>query len=206
MQGKSVVNSISLKEGRGKLSQTGPPAAALRRCGSGDGVRRKGQADTYQRKIDLPARTGCWSIPSASPLGTSSSTPTCFALATGLEEHNNYGVDFIEAVRWIPESAGRQNVRRHLEHVVQLPRQRSCSRGHTHGFPLPRDQGGLTMGIVNAGQIGIYDELEPALREHCEDVILNRRADATERMLAFAETVKGGGKARWKTSAGVSCR
>ena len=120
-----------------------------------------------------------------------------FALATGLEEHNNYGVDFIEAVRWIHQNLPGAKTSGGISNMSFSFRGNDHVREALHTvFLYHAIKAGLTMGIVNAGQVGIYDELDPALREHCEDVVLNRRADATERMLAFAETVKGGGKAR----------
>ncbi len=198
VQGKCIVNSISLKEGEETFLHH---ARLLRKYGAAAVVMafdEKGQADTYARKIEICERAYRLLVDQVGfPASDIIFDPNVFALATGLEEHNNYGVDFIEAVRWIKQnlpgaktSGGISNLSfsfRGNEHVREAM--------HTV-FLYHAIRAGLTMGIVNAGQIGIYDELDPELREHCEDVILNRRPDATERMLALAERVKGGGKAR----------
>ncbi|MGL5002826.1 MAG: B12-binding domain-containing protein, partial [Casimicrobium sp.] len=123
--------------------------------------------------------------------------PNVFALATGLEEHNNYGVDFINAVSWIKKNLPGAKTSGGISNLSFSFRGNDHVREAMHTvFLYHAIKAGLTMGIVNAGQIGIYDQINPELREHCEDVILNRRADSTERMLALAEKVKGGGKAK----------
>ena len=157
MQGKSVVNSISLKEG-GKIS------CSRRVCCAATGqlrwlwpsTKRDRPTPTSARPKSVPVHIVCWSIRSASRPRTSFFNPNVFALATGPGEHNNYGVDFIEAVRWIHQNLPGARPRWHLQHVVQLSRQRSCTRGPAHGNScITRSGAGLTMGIVNAGQIGI---------------------------------------------------
>jgi 5-methyltetrahydrofolate--homocysteine methyltransferase len=198
VQGKSVVNSISMKEGEENFITQ---ARLLRRHGAAAVVMafdEKGQADTYQRKIEICERAYKLLVETVGfPPEDIIFDPNVFALATGLEEHNNYGVDFIEAVRWIKQNLPGAKTSGGISNMSFSFRGNDHVREALHTvFLYHAIKAGLTMGIVNAGQIGIYDELEPTLREHCEDVVLNRRADATERMLAFAEQVKGGGKAR----------
>jgi 5-methyltetrahydrofolate--homocysteine methyltransferase len=198
VQGKCVVNSISLKEGETQFLEH---ARKLKRYGAATVVMafdEKGQADTYQRKIEICERAYKLLV---EKVGFDPADiifdPNVFALATGLEEHNNYGVDFIEAVRWIKQNLPGAKTSGGISNLSFSFRGNDHVREAMHTvFLFHAIKAGLTMGIVNAGQIGIYDELEPSLREHCEDVVLNRRADATERMLAFAETVKGDGKAK----------
>ncbi len=198
VQGKSVVNSISLKEGEANFLHQ---ARLLRRYGAAAVVMafdEQGQADTYRRKIDICARAYRLLVDEVGfPAADIIFDPNVFALATGLDEHNNYGVDFIEAVRWIQQNLPGAKTSGGISNMSFSFRGNDHVREALHTvFLYHAIRAGLTMGIVNAGQIGIYDELEPELRTHCEDVILNRRPDATERMLAFAEKVKGGGKAK----------
>ena len=109
-----------------------------------------------------------------------------------MEEHNNYAVDFIEATRWIKaEPAARQGQRRRLQHLVQLPRQQPRARSDALGVPLPRHRSRLDMGIVNAGMLEVYEEIEPELLELVEDVLLNRRPDATERLVELRREAEG---------------
>jgi 5-methyltetrahydrofolate--homocysteine methyltransferase len=197
-QGKCVVNSISLKEGEASfLAQ----AKKLKRYGAAAVVMafdEKGQADTYQRKIEICERAYKLLVNTVGfPPEDIIFDPNVFALATGLEEHNNYGVDFIESVRWIKQNLPGAKTSGGISNMSFSFRGNDHVREALHTvFLYHAIKAGLTMGIVNAGQIGIYDEIDPELREHCEDVILNRRADSTERMLALAEKVKGGGKAK----------
>ncbi len=198
VQGKSIVNSISLKEGEESFLKY---ARLLRRHGAAAVVMafdEKGQADTYQRKIEICERAYKILVETVGfPPEDIIFDPNVFALATGLEEHNNYGVDFIEAVRWIKLNLPGAKTSGGISNMSFSFRGNDHVREAMHTvFLYHAIKAGLTMGIVNAGQVGIYDELDPALREHCEDVVLNRRSDATERMLTLAETVKGGGKAR----------
>ena len=198
VQGKSVVNSISLKEGEAQFLKQ---AKLLRRYGAAAVVMafdEKGQADTYQRKTEICERAYKLLVNTVGfPAEDIIFDPNVFALATGLEEHNNYGVDFIEAVRWIKHNLPGAKTSGGISNMSFSFRGNDLVREAMHTvFLYHAIKAGLTMGIVNAGQVGIYDEIEPSLREHCEDVILNRRSDSTERMLVLAETVKGGGKAR----------
>ena len=198
VQGKSVVNSISMKEGEENFIRQ---ARVLRRYGAAAVVMafdEKGQADTYQRKIEICERAYKLLVDTVGfPPEDIIFDPNVFALATGLEEHNNYGVDFIEAVRWIKQNLPGAKTSGGISNMSFSFRGNDHVREALHTvFLYHAIKAGLTMGIVNAGQVGIYDELEPELREHCEDVVLNRRQDATERMLLLAEKVKGGGKVR----------
>ncbi len=198
VQGKSVVNSISMKEGEENFIKQ----ARLLRCHGAAAVvmafDEKGQADTYQRKIEICERAYKLLVDTVGfPPEDIIFDPNVFALATGLEEHNNYGVDFIEAVRWIKLNLPGAKTSGGISNMSFSFRGNDHVREALHTvFLYHAIKAGLTMGIVNAGQVGIYDELEPELREHCEDVVLNRRQDATERMLLLAEKVKGGGKVR----------
>jgi 5-methyltetrahydrofolate--homocysteine methyltransferase len=198
VQGKSVVNSISMKEGEAQFLHQ---AKLLRRYGAAAVVMafdEKGQADTYARKIEICERAYKLLVNVVGfPPEDIIFDPNVFALATGLEEHNNYGVDFINAVAWIKKNLQGAKTSGGISNLSFSFRGNDHVREAMHTvFLYHAIKAGLTMGIVNAGQVGIYDELEPELREHCEDVILNRRADSTERMLALAEKVKGGGKVR----------
>ncbi len=198
VQGKSVVNSISMKEGEAQFLHQ---AKLLRRYGAATVVMafdEKGQADTYERKIEICERAYKLLVNVVGfPPEDIIFDPNVFALATGLEEHNNYGVDFINAVAWIEKNLPGAKTSGGISNLSFSFRGNDHVREAMHTvFLYHAIKAGLTMGIVNAGQVGIYDELEPELREHCEDVILNRRADSTERMLALAEKVKGGGKVR----------
>jgi len=123
--------------------------------------------------------------------------PNIFAIATGIEEHNGYGVAFIEATRRIKRELPHVLVSgRGEQRVVLVPGERRGARGHALGVPLHAICRRMDMGIVNAGQLGIYEQIEPQLRTACEDVVLNRRLDATERLLEIAARFKGEGGAR----------
>jgi 5-methyltetrahydrofolate--homocysteine methyltransferase len=193
VQGKSIVNSISLKAGEEEFVQQ---ARLARRYGAAVVVMafdEKGQADTLRRKTEICQR--CYDIlvkQVGFPPEDIIFDPNIFAVATGIEEHNTYGRDYIEAVAWI---------HRHLPHAKTSGGVSNFSfsfRGnepvreamHT-AFLYHATKAGMTMGIVNAGQLGVYAEIPKELLERVEDVIFNRRADATERLVEFAETFKG---------------
>ena len=157
----------------------------------------KGQADTFERKIEICQRAlrPPGATRSASRPKTSSSIPNIFAIATGIEEHNNYAVDFIDATRWIRAHLPHAKVSGGVSNVSFSFRGNEPVREAIHTvFLYHAIRAGMTMGIVNAGQLGVYDEIPPELRERVEDVVLNRRPDATERLVTFAETVKAQGK------------
>jgi 5-methyltetrahydrofolate--homocysteine methyltransferase len=198
VQGKCIVNSISLKEGREEFVHH---ARLARRYGAAVVVMafdEQGQADSYERRIAVCKRHYDILVDELGfPPEDVIFDPNIFAVATGLEEHNNYGVDFIEAARWIRANLPHASVSGGLSNLSFSFRGNDPVREAMHtAFLYHAIKAGLTMAIVNAGQLGVYEDIPRDLLEHVEDVILNRRPDATERMVRFAETVKGGGKAR----------
>jgi 5-methyltetrahydrofolate--homocysteine methyltransferase len=198
VQGKCIVNSISLKEGREEFVHH---AKLARRYGAAVVVMafdEQGQADSYERRIAVCKRHYDILVDELGfPPEDVIFDPNIFAVATGLEEHNNYGVDFIEATRWIRANLPHASVSGGLSNLSFSFRGNDPVREAMHtAFLYHAIKAGLTMAIVNAGQLGVYEDIPRDLLEHVEDVILNRRPDATERMVRFAETVKGGGKAR----------
>ncbi|QTK80958.1 Methionine synthase [Agrobacterium tumefaciens] len=195
VQGKSIVNSISLKEGEEKFLQQ---ARLVHNYGAAVVVMafdEVGQADTYQRKVEICAR--------AYKLLTEKAglapediifDPNVFAVATGIEEHNNYGVDFIEATKTIRETMPLTHISGGVSNLSFSFRGNEPVREAMHAvFLYHAIQVGMDMGIVNAGQLAVYDNIDPELREACEDVVLNRRDDATERLLEVAERFRGTG-------------
>ena len=206
VQGKCIVNSISLKEGEQKFIEQ-----AITCQGYGASVivmafDEKGQADTQQRKVDICHRaykilTGQVGYDPQDIIFD----PNIFAVATGLEEHNNYGVDFIEATREIKRLMPLTKVSGGVSNLSFSFRGNDHVREAMHSvFLYHAIKAGMDMGIVNAGQLVVYDEIEPELRTLCEDVILNRHNDnneATEKLIAFAETVKAKGKVEVKDEA-----
>jgi 5-methyltetrahydrofolate--homocysteine methyltransferase len=196
LQGKGIVNSISLKEGEGPFLEQ---ARKCRRYGAAVVVMafdEKGQADTFERKIEICKRA--YDILTQQvhfPPEDIIFDPNVFAVATGIEEHNNYGVDFIEATRWIRKNLPHAHISGGISNLSFSFRGNEPVREAMHTvFLYHAIQAGMDMGIVNAGQLGVYDNLDPRLRELCEDVILNRRSDATERLVEAADSFKGDGK------------
>ncbi|MFN7086662.1 MAG: methionine synthase [Burkholderiales bacterium] len=195
VQGKPVVNSISMKEGEAEFLRQ---ARLCRRYGAAVIVMafdEQGQADTFQRKIEICHRAYELLTQRAGfPPEEIIFDPNIFAIATGIEEHNNYAVDFIEATRWIRRNLPYAKVSGGVSNVSFSFRGNDPAREAIHTvFLYHAIKAGMTMGIVNAGMIGVYDELDPELRERVEDVVLNRRPDATERMIEIAATLKAGG-------------
>ncbi|HPF28191.1 MAG TPA: methionine synthase, partial [Steroidobacteraceae bacterium] len=193
VQGKAIVNSISLKEGEAAFLQS---ARLVRRYGAAVVVMafdEQGQADTIARKIGICTRSYRLLVERAGfPPEDIIFDPNIFAVATGIEEHNNYSVDFIEATREIKRSLPHALVSGGVSNVSFSFRGNDPVREAMHTvFLYHAIRAGLTMGIVNAGQLGIYEEIEPELRAAVEDVILNRRPDATERLLELAAHFKG---------------
>ncbi len=192
LQGKGVVNSISLKEGEEAFLRQ---ARLIRRYGAAAIVMafdEQGQADSFQRKIAICQRSYDLLTGSGFPPQDIIFDPNVFAIATGIEEHNNYAVDFIEATRWIRRHLPYAKVSGGVSNVSFSFRGNDPVREAIHTvFLYHAIQAGLTMGIVNAGQLGVYEEIPAELRERVEDVVLNRRADAGERLVEFAATVKG---------------
>ena len=203
VQGKAVVNSISLKNGEEEFLRQ---AQLVRRYGGAVIVMafdEQGQADNFERKIDICAR--------AYKLLTEQADfapndiifdPNILTVATGLEEHRNYAVDFVEATRWIKTSLPGVRVSGGVSNISFSFRGNNAVREAMHAaFLFHAIRAGLDMAIVNAGQLAVYEEIEPELRERVEDVLLNRRGDATERLVDFAENIKAKGKARVKDEA-----
>ncbi len=203
VQGKCIVNSISMKEGEEKFLEQ---AFICKSFGASVIVMafdEKGQADTKERKIEICQRAYQILTTKAGFLPQDIIfDPNIFAIATGIEEHNNYGVDFIEATREIKKLMPLTKVSGGVSNVSFSFRGNDTVRDAMHAvFLYHAIQAGMDMGIVNAGQLQVYEEIEPALKQLCEDVILNRREDATDKLLAFAETVKAKGKAIVKDEA-----
>lgn len=196
LQGKGIVNSISLKEGEELFKQR---ARTVRRYGAGMVVMafdETGQADTTERKVDICARaykilTEEVGVPPQDIIFD----PNIFTVATGMEEHNNYAVDFIEGTRRIKTKLPHAKVSGGVSNISFSFRGNSVVREAMHSaFLYHAIRAGMDMGIVNAGQLAIYEEIPKDVLELVEDVLLNRRPDATERLLAFADSVKQGGK------------
>jgi len=196
IQGKPIVNSISMKEGEEAFRQQ---ARLVRRYGAAAVVMafdEQGQADTYQRKIQICERAYRILVDEVGfPPEDIIFDPNIFAVATGIEEHANYAVEFIEATRWIKAHLPGAKVSGGVSNVSFSFRGNDPVREAIHTvFLYHAIQAGMDMGIVNAGMVGVYDDLEPELRERVEDVILNRRPDAAERLLEIAESAKSGAK------------
>ena len=196
VQGKAIVNSISMKEGETEFLRQ---AKLCMQYGAAIIVMafdEKGQADTFERKIEICKRAYDLLIEKVGfPAEDIIFDPNIFAIATGIEEHNNYAVDFINATRWIKENLPHAKISGGVSNVSFSFRGNEPAREAIHTvFLYHAIKAGMTMGIVNAGMIGIYDDLSEALRECVEDVVLNRRPDATERMIEMAGTLTAGGK------------
>ncbi len=196
IQGKGIVNSISMKEGLEPFKQQ---AKLLKRYGAAAVVMafdEKGQADTYERKIEICERAYRVLVDELDfPPEDIIFDPNIFAIATGIEEHNNYAVDFINATRWIKANLPGAKVSGGVSNVSFSFRGNDPVREAIHTvFLYHAIKAGMDMGIVNAGMVGVYDDLEPTLKERVEDVVLNRRPDAGERLVEVAETAKSGAK------------
>jgi len=196
VQGKGIVNSISMKEGVAEFKRQ---ATLVKRYGAAAVVMafdEKGQADTYARKIEICERAYRILVDEVDfPPEDIIFDPNIFAIATGIEEHNNYAVDFIEATRWIKQHLPGAKVSGGVSNVSFSFRGNDPVREAIHTvFLYHAIQAGMDMGIVNAGMVGVYDEVEPVLRERVEDVVLNRRPDAGERLVEIAESAKGAAK------------
>ncbi|RNJ48562.1 methionine synthase [Methylocystis hirsuta] len=204
LQGKGVVNSISMKEGEEKFIAD---AQKVRRYGAAVVVMafdEKGQADTLKRKTEICVRaykilTDIVGFPPQDIIFD----PNIFAVATGIDEHENYGVDFIEATRVIKRDLPHVHVSGGVSNLSFSFRGNEPVREAMHSvFLYHAIQAGMDMGIVNAGQLAVYGEIDPELRELCEDVVLNRRKDSTERLVELAEKFKGAaGKTQEKDAA-----
>lgn len=205
IQGKGIVNSISMKEGVDEFKRQ---AKLVKRYGAAAVVMafdEKGQADTYARKIEICERAYRVLVDEVGfPPEDIIFDPNIFAIATGIEEHDNYAVDFIEATRWIKQNLPGAKVSGGVSNVSFSFRGNDPVREAIHTvFLYHAIQAGMDMGIVNAGMVGVYDDLEPTLRERVEDVVLNRmpkykegeaHLTAGERLIEVAETAKGAAK------------
>ncbi len=206
VQGKCIVNSISMKEGEAKFIEQAFICKAFGASVIVMAFDEKGQADTKERKVEICHRA--YKI-LTEQVGYDPQDiifdPNIFAVATGLEEHNNYGVDFIEATREIKQLMPLTKVSGGVSNLSFSFRGNDHVREAMHAvFLFHAIKAGMDMGIVNAGQLQVYDEIEPQLRNLCEDVILNRNNDnneATEKLITFAETVKAKGKEEKKDEA-----
>ena len=203
VQGKGVVNSISLKAGEEEFLRQ---ARIVRRYGAAVIVMafdERGQADTLERKTTICARAYRLLTERAGfPPNDIIFDPNILTVATGIEEHNNYAVAFIEATRWIKANLPGTRVSGGVSNISFSFRGNNTVREAMHSaFLYHAIRAGLDMAIVNAGQLAVYEEIDPALRELVEDVLLNRRPDATERLVDFAEKVKSKGKVSAKDEA-----
>lgn len=193
VQGKPVVNSISMKEGEDKFIHE---ARIARRHGAAVVVMafdEVGQADTFARKTEICKRAYDILVNRLDfPPEDIIFDPNIFAIATGIEEHNNYGVDFIEATRWIRKNLPGAHISGGVSNLSFSFRGNEPVREAMHSvFLYHAIKAGMDMGIVNAGQMIVYDDIDPELRQVCEDVILNRDPGASERLLALAEKFRG---------------
>lgn len=192
VQGKCIVNSISLKEGEEDFLLK---ARKIRAYGAATVVMafdEKGQADSFQRKTEICSRAYHLLVDKVGfPPQDIIFDPNVLAIATGIEEHNNYGVDFINATRWIKQNLPLAKISGGVSNLSFSFRGNNVVREAIHSvFLYHAIKAGMDMGIVNAGMLQIYQDIEPELLEHVEDVVLNRRPDATERMIELAEKVK----------------
>jgi 5-methyltetrahydrofolate--homocysteine methyltransferase len=196
VQGKSIVNSISMKEGEDAFRHHARLCLAYGAAVVVMAFDEQGQADTAARKTQICARAYRILVDEVGfPPEDIIFDPNVFAIATGIEEHNNYGVDFIEATRWIRANLPHAHVSGGVSNLSFSFRGNEPVREAMHAvFLYHAIQAGMDMGIVNAGQLAVYDQIDPDLRERCEDAVLNRRADATERMLEIAERFRGGAR------------
>jgi 5-methyltetrahydrofolate--homocysteine methyltransferase len=196
VQGKAIVNSISLKEGEDAFIER---AKLVKRYGAAAVVMafdETGQADSYERRIEICERAYRILVDKVNFAPQDIIfDPNILTVATGIEEHNNYAVDFINATRWIKENLPLAKVSGGVSNISFSFRGNDVVREAMHSaFLYHAIKAGLDMGIVNAGQLEVYDNIPKELLERCEDVLLNRRDDATERLVDFAETVKAKGK------------
>ena len=198
VQGKPIVNSISLKEGEEQFRHYAGLCMAYGAAVVVMAFDEQGQADTYKRKTEICARAYKILVEEMGfPPEDIIFDPNVFAVATGIEEHDNYGVDFIEATAWIRQNLPYAHISGGVSNLSFSFRGNEPVREAMHAvFLYHAIKAGMDMGIVNAGQLAVYDQIDPELREACEDVVLNRKpkagGTATERMLEIAERFKGG--------------
>jgi len=192
MQGKCIVNSISLKEGEEDFLNKARKIRAYGAAAIVMAFDEKGQADSLERKKQICTRAYRLLVDKVGfPPQDIIFDPNVLAIATGIEEHNNYGVDFLNAIRWIKDNLPYAKISGGVSNLSFSFRGNDAVREAIHTvFLYYAIKEGMDMGIVNAGMLGIYEDIEPNLLEHVEDIVLNRRPDATERMIELAETVK----------------
>ena len=200
IQGKGIVNSISLKEGKAQFIKH---ATLIKRYGAAAVVMafdEKGQADTFERKTEICKKSYDVLVNEVGfPAEDIIFDPNIFAVATGIEEHNNYAVDFIEATQWIKQNLPHAMVSGGVSNVSFSFRGNNPVREAIHAvFLYHCVKVGMDMGIVNAAQLAVYDDLPQELRERVEDVVLNRREDSTDRLLEIADKYRGDGKVEKK--------
>jgi len=192
VSGKPIVNSISMKEGEAAFLEHARICMDYGAAVVVMAFDETGQADTKQRKVDICKRAYDLLVAEGFPPEDIIFDPNIFAVATGIEEHNNYGVDFIEAVKELRELCPHAHYSGGLSNLSFSFRGNEPVRRAMHSvFLYHAIPAGLDMAIVNAGQLDVYDQIDPALRDACEDVILNRDPDATERLITLAESFKG---------------
>ena len=199
VQGKAVVNSISLKAGEAEFLYQ---ARHCRRFGAAVIIMafdEQGQADSYDRRVEICSRAYHLLVQDGFPSEDIIFDPNVFPIATGMEEHRRNALDFFEATAWIKQNLPNAKVSGGVSNVSFSFRGNDHVREAMHScFLYHGIQNGMDMGIVNPGQLIVYEQINPELRERVEDVMLDRRDDATERLLAYAETVKGSGQIRIK--------
>ncbi len=207
VQGKCIVNSISLKEGEDKFRETARICYSYGAAVIVMAFDEKGQADDVERRIQIVDRAiRILTEEVGFPMQDIIFDLNVFAIATGMEEHNNYGVDFIEATKKIKQKYPLVKISGGVSNLSFSFRGNDVVREAMHSvFLYHAIKAGMDMGIVNAGQLQVYDEINPVLRELCEDVILNRKSEATEKLITLAETVRGKGKAevrdeKWRSN------
>ncbi len=196
VQGKSIVNSISLKEGEEKFRESARKVMQYGAAAIVMAFDEQGQADNFERRIEICERAYRILVNDVGfPAQDIIFDPNILTVATGIEEHNNYAVDFMRATHWIKAHLPLAKVSGGVSNISFSFRGNEPVRRAMHtAFLYHAIKAGLDMGIVNAGQIDVYDEIPKELLERCEDVLLNRREDATERLVEFAGTVKAGEK------------
>ena len=200
IQGKGIVNSISMKEGKAQFIHH---AKLIKKYGAAAVVMafdEKGQADTFERKTEICKNSYDILVNEVGfPPEDIIFDPNIFAIATGIEEHNNYAVDFINATRWIKQNLPYAKISGGVSNVSFSFRGNNPVREAIHSvFLYHCIKAGMDMGIVNASQLAVYDDLPAELRERVEDVVLNRRSDSTDRLLEIADKYKGGAQAEKK--------
>ena len=192
VSGKPIVNSISMKEGEAEFLKYARKVMAYGAAVVVMAFDEVGQADTRERKVEICARAYALLVAIGFPPEDIIFDPNIFAIATGIDEHRRYAIDFIEATREIRQRCPRCHISGGVSNLSFSFRGNEPVRRAMHSvFLYHAIQAGMDMGIVNAGQLDVYDQIDPELREACEDVIWDRREDATERMIALAEKYRG---------------